>query len=212
MKNVAVPLSPAPAALTVTVGGIEHGKPIAPKFAYCMPDGKGKTSHGGNINPEIRWSGAPEGTKSFAVIVVDKDVPKTFELANKEGKSIPAAFPRRDFYHWVLADIPAHITRIAEGQDSTGIAAGGKKPGKTAYGINGHNDYSNTNGGYDGCCPPWNDERLHHYHFMVCALDVESLNLPGNFGGVEAMAAIKRHLLAQGEIVGTYTNNPNLLK
>ncbi len=203
-------LAADPAELAVSLGGIEHGKPIPVKYAYCMPDDAGKTKNGGNINPRIEWSGAPERTKSFALLVVDPDVPQSFELANKEGKSIPEDFPRRNFYHWVLVDIPAGVTSIAEAADSNGVTKGGKAAGKTAYGINGRNDYPG--GGYDGPCPPWNDERLHHYHFIVYALDVPSLNLSAGFGGKEAEAAMKGHILARGEVVGTYTNNPKLLK
>ncbi|MDE3017285.1 MAG: YbhB/YbcL family Raf kinase inhibitor-like protein [Pseudomonadota bacterium] len=195
-----------PAPLSVTLGGIENGKPINPKFAYCMQDGAGKTRNGGNINPAISWSGAPAGAKSYAVIAVDPDVPANFEPANKEGRTIAADFPRRDFYHWVLVDIPPTITRIDEGQDSKGTAT--KPTGKLAYGVSGHNDYGVSEGGYNGPCPPWNDARLHHYHFRVYALDVPSLNLPAAFGGREAESAMQGHILAQGETVGTYTNNP----
>ena len=194
--------------LSVKLDGIENGQPIDTKFAYCMPDGNGATKNGGNSNPAISWSGAPAGTKSFSLIVVDPDVPASFELANKAGKTIPADFGRRNFYHWVLADIPTATTSIAEGADSKGVAA--KPTGKTAYGVNGQNDYGDGQGGYNGPCPPWNDERLHHYHFVVYALDVSSLGLTGNFGGKQAEDAMTGHILAKGEIVGTYTNNPTV--
>jgi Raf kinase inhibitor-like YbhB/YbcL family protein len=194
--------------LSVTVGGIDNGKPIDTKFAYCMPDGKGATQNGSNINPEIRWSDAPAGTKSFAIIVVDVDVPTSFDLANKPGKTIPSDFTRRNFYHWVLVDIPATTTKLEEGLDSKGVIA--KPVGKTAYGLSGQNDYAAGQGGYDGPCPPWNDERLHHYLFMVYALDVESLGLTGNFTGKQAQDALQGYILAKGEVVGTYTNNPKL--
>ena len=65
-------------------------------------------------------------------------------------------------------------------------------------------------GGYDGPGPPWNDERIHHYHFTVFALDVPSLGLEGRFGGPEARAAMEGHVLAMGEWVGTYALNPSL--
>lgn len=197
--------------LSVKLGGIENGQPIPSKFAYCMPDGKGKTKDGGNINPSISWSAAPSGTKSFAVIVVDKDVPAKFDDMNQEGKTITNDFPRQDFYHWVLVDIPPTLSKIDEGQDSKGMTPGGKEPGKTTYGVNGANDYAlkagmGKGGGYDGNCPPWNDERLHHYYFRVYALDVPSLNLSGSFSGKQAEDAMAGHILAQGEVVGTYTN------
>ena len=65
--------------------------------------------------------------------------------------------------------------------------------------------------GYDGPCPPWNDEAIHHYHFTVYALDVASLNLEEPFGAPEVLAAIEGHVLAQGECIGTYTLNPALI-
>ena len=65
-------------------------------------------------------------------------------------------------------------------------------------------------GGYDGPCPPWNDSILHHYHFRLYALDVDSLGLEGRFGGPEALAAMEGHILDQTEVVGTYTLNPDV--
>ena len=65
-------------------------------------------------------------------------------------------------------------------------------------------------GGYDGPCPPWNDEIIHHYYFTVFALDVSSLELSGSFGGPDVLAAMRGHILAEGRWVGTYTLNPDL--
>ncbi len=204
------------ANLTVKVGGIEHGKAISEKFAYCAPDGKGKSKSAPNINPEISWSGAPAGTKSYAVLVVDTEVPASFNDANQDGKTIAADFPRQNFYHWVLVNVPASVTKIAEGQDSNGTPEGGKPVGKTAYGMNLHNDYAKvfkgSFGGYDGPCPPWNDLRMHKYHFTVYALSVESVNIADGMSGKEAMAALAPHILAQGKITGTYTQNIHLIK
>ncbi len=212
--------APAPAApaavkkLAVIVDGIENGQPIPAKFAYCAPDAKEHTKPGGNINPAISWKGAPKTTKSFAIIVVDRDVPTNFDNAGKEGVTIQADMPRQDFYHWVLVDIPATVTRIAEGQDSKGITENGKPIGKIAYGVSGQNDYAKfyrgTYGGYDGPCPPWNDELLHRYHFIVYALDVATLGFPAAPNGVQAIAAMQGHILAQGEVMGTYTQNPKV--
>jgi Raf kinase inhibitor-like YbhB/YbcL family protein len=210
----ATAFSAEPAVLSVKLDGIEDGKPIAEKFAFCAPDSKSHSKDGGNISPAISWWGAPSETKSFAVIVVDRDVPASFDNANKEGKTIPADAPRQDFYHWVLVDIPGNVTKLAEGVDSPGMTPGGKSPGKREYGIVGQNDYATFSmgkgGGYDGPCPPWNDERLHRYHFMVYALDTESLGLSGNFTGQQAIAAMQGHVLATGGTVGTYTQNPEL--
>lgn len=188
--------------LTVGIMGVGNGQPIPSRYAYCMQDGQGKTKDGGNVNPKISWSAAPDNTKSFALIVVDPDVPAVFDDANKDGKIIPDNFARKNFYHWVLVDIPPGLHEIAEGQDSKDKTD--KTPGPMGFGVDGQNNYGK--GGYDGPCPPWNDERLHHYRFTVYALDVPSLGLSGNFTGEQALAAMKGHILVQGETVGTYTN------
>lgn len=209
---VAAPALAEPVTLTVKTTGFENGQPIPAQYAYCQPDGKGKTKDGGNVNPGISWAGAPEGTKSYALIVVDPDVPADFSVANKEGKTIPQDYPRQNFYHWVLYDIPAAVTAIPEGADSKRVIQGGKPIGETKYGMTGPNDYAaafgGSYGGYDGPCPPWNDERLHHYHFVVYALDVESLGLSKPFPGKDIERMIQGHILAKGETVGTYTDRP----
>ena len=64
--------------------------------------------------------------------------------------------------------------------------------------------------GYDGPCPPWNDQRVHRYVFTVYALDVDSLDVQGKFTGAEALSAIKNHVLGQASLTGTYTLNPAL--
>ena len=65
-------------------------------------------------------------------------------------------------------------------------------------------------GDYDGPCPPRNDSLLHHYHFTVYALDLESLNLAERFDGNDAREALAGHVLAESCFVGTYTLNPDL--
>ena len=65
--------------------------------------------------------------------------------------------------------------------------------------------------GYDGPCPPWNDERVHRYVFTLYALDVARCALAEpRFTGPEVRAAIEGHVLAQASISGTYTLNPAL--
>jgi Raf kinase inhibitor-like YbhB/YbcL family protein len=173
-----------------------------------------------NRNPEVRWSGAPDGTRSFALLCVDPDAPTKPDDVNQEGRTVPASLPRADFSHWVLVDIPANVAGIPAGADSDGVTPRGKPVGPTAYGVRGTNDYTSwfsgdadmdgTYGGYDGPCPPWNDEIPHHYTFTVYALDVETLGLDGEFGRSEALAAIEGHVLASASHTGTYTLNPDL--
>jgi len=202
-------------AIDLKVGGIENGKQIPEKFAYCAPDGNGKTINGGNISPAIHWLNPPAATQSFVIMVVDPDVPASFDDANKPDKEIRAKTPRQDFYHWVAVDIPATSLGLFEGASSRAITPGGKQAGRRPYGIDGMNDYSKvfggTYGGYDGPCPPWNDLRLHHYHFILYALDIPSLGLPHPIKPLQARSAMKDHIIAKGEVVGTYSNNPRWL-
>jgi Raf kinase inhibitor-like YbhB/YbcL family protein len=206
--------------LKVHVEDIQNRGPIPAEYAFCAPSPQGHTTSGANKNPGITWSKGPAGTQSYAIIVVDTDVPSVFDDANKEGKTIKRSLKRRDYYHMVLVDIPASKTSLAKGADSSGITAKGKQPGATPNGVRGINDYTGdmsgdmagNYGGYDGPCPPWNDARLHHYHFIVYAIDAPTLGLSGNFTGQDAQAAIAKHTLAKGQVVGTYTQNPALMK
>jgi Raf kinase inhibitor-like YbhB/YbcL family protein len=205
--------------LEVTIDAWAYGDPIPEEYAFCVPAEQG-CAMGSNVSPAIRWSGAPKDTRSFAIICHDPDVPSKPDNVNKEGMVVSADLPRVDFYHWVLIDIPKHIHELPKGGDSDRIVPGGKPIGPTDRGLRGINNYTDwfasdeqmrgDYGGYDGPCPPWNDELVHHYHFTVYALDVASLGLDGRFGGPEALRAIERHVLAKGTWVGTYTLNPRL--
>jgi len=208
--------------MTVTSSAFNDGDPIPVRFAFCAPRAETHSEMSTNISPELAWSGAPDGTKSFAVLCVDVDVPTIFDNVNSEDSTIPADQPRQDFYHGLLVDVPATLSGLAEGAESEGLVAGGKNPGRVAHGIRGINDYtmfmaSNPDmagdyGGYDGPCPPWNDELLHHYEYRVYALDIETLGLDegGNFRGPDVMAAMEGHVLAMGKLVGTFTQNPDV--
>jgi Raf kinase inhibitor-like YbhB/YbcL family protein len=203
-------------ALTVESDSIKHGERVPDAHSFGVPDGSGKAAaEGGNRSPHLRWSGAPEGTQSFAVIAYDPDVPADASDVNQEGKSLPEDSERADFAHWLLVDIPADVTELPEGAGSTEIVVGGKPTGQTGHGVTGVNSYTDflagdpdmqgTYGGYDGPFPPWNDERLHHYHFVVYALDVPSLGLEGDFKLDDVRDAISGHVLDEGELVATYT-------
>lgn len=207
-------------SLSITLDGFADGETIPGKFAFGVPDAESHIALSDNLNPAISWSGAPAGTKSFAIICHDPDVPSSGEDVNQEGKTVPVDLPRVDFYHWVLVDIPTATTSIAQGAVSNGVTPKGKAPGKTDHGVAGINSYTDwfagdadmggDYGGYDGPCPPWNDSIMHHYHFTVYALDVDTLNLSGSFTGADALDAMKGHVLAQGAHMGTYTLNTAL--
>lgn len=208
------------AKLDVTIDAWSDGDPIPEEFAFCVPADEGHVTPGRNRNPGIRWAGAPSATKSYAIICHDPDVPSKPDNVNREDVSVPADLPRVDFYHWVVVDIPADRAEILAGEDSARVTPGGKRPGATDYGVSGINSFTDwfaadesmkgDYGGYDGPCPPWNDEIVHHYHFTVYALDASSLGLSGSFTGAEALTAMEGHVLASGRWVGTYTLNPAL--
>ena len=198
---------------------ISDNKPIPGEFAFCLPADEGHVCLGANRNPHLAWSQEPAGTKSFVILCHDPDVPSKGDDVNQEGRSVPADLPRVDFFHWVLVDVPAGTKEIAAGSFSTEVTPGGK-PGPEAVGgtRQGVNDYTawfagddSMKGdyyGYDGPCPPWNDELLHHYVFTVYALDVERCPVEGRFDGHDVRKAIDGHVLAQMSLTGLYTLNP----
>ena len=207
-------------SMTVSIDGLKNKGRIAGNLAFCIPAEKGHVQLGPNKSPAIKWAGAPKETKSFAIVALDTKVPSVADNVNKEGVTIPATLARARFFHWVLIDIPATTTGLALGADSNGVTAKGKAPGPTPNGTRGINDYTQwfasdkdmngKYGGYDGPCPPWNDQLVHQYHFNVYALDVPSLGMSGAFTGPQALAQIRKHTLARASIVGTYTLNANL--
>lgn len=208
--------------MQLTSTSLTDAKPIDPQYAFCKPaSGDGHTEDGGNRNPHLAWSDAPEGTRSFAVVIYDPDVPADASKANKPIVTIDRDAERTTFYHWLLVDVPADTSEIPEAAASSGVTEGGKAPGRSQFGVEGTNTFTDflkgtpregTYGGYDGPCPPWNDKRTHHYHVGVYALDTDSLGLDdgGDFRGDDVREAMKGHVLAHAEIVGTYTTNPDV--
>jgi len=184
----------ATGTLDVRASGIHANKPMSARYAHCMPDGRGATKDSQNISPAISWTAGPAGTKSYAMMVVDKDAPGDMSLINQSDKTIAADAARQDFYQWVVVDIPFTTNHLPQNA-------------KDKIGVAGQNNNS-TQSGYDGPCPPWNDARAHHYHFEVFALDVATLNMKAPFSGQQASEAMRPHILAKGEVVGTYTTNP----
>src|SRR5580704_13502521 len=108
---------------------------------------------GGNVSPALAWSGAPTGTKSFALSVYDPDAPT--------GSG---------FWHWVVFNIPASTESLpAEAGDV-------KKKGMPVGSVQGRTDFGTF--GYGGPCPP--PGKAHHYHFRVFALKVPKLDVPND--------------------------------
>lgn len=197
-------------------------QPIPEQFAFGAHDSILHVRLAPNHNPHLKWSGAPAGTRSFALICVDHDAPSSADDVNKEGRTVPASLPRKAFYHWVIVDIPDTVSEIAAGSCSDGIIAGGKKelkgPQGSRQGVNdytswfaGDADMSGTYRGYDGPCPPWNDMRIHRYQFMLYALSAEHCPVEGEFTAPQVLTAIRRLTLVEAQLAGTYSINPNSL-
>jgi Raf kinase inhibitor-like YbhB/YbcL family protein len=205
--------------MKLTSTSFADGGVIPAEYAFCAPDPKTHATLSKNRNPQLAWSDAPAGTRSFALICHDTDVPSRGDDVNQEGRTVPASLARVDFFHWVLVDLPAKVGAIDAGQFASSVTARGK-PGPQApldarQGINDYTGWFASDGemagdyyGYDGPCPPWNDEIAHRYVFTVYALDTPRLAIEGRFTGTDVRKAIERHVLAQASITGRYTLNP----
>jgi Raf kinase inhibitor-like YbhB/YbcL family protein len=93
--------------------------------------------------------------------------------------------PSGTFTHWLLYDVPISRHRLDEG---------------ASIGKAGVNDFGNA--GFGGPCPPRKDQ-AHHYHFHIYALDTDSLG-PSGLSKDDAKKAMSGHVLAEGELTGTY--------
>ncbi|GAB0116736.1 YbhB/YbcL family Raf kinase inhibitor-like protein [Acidisoma sp. 7E03] len=202
--------------LRVTIAGLDRHGRLPDAAAFCPPAG----AAGLDVSPGITWSAGPRGTRSYALLMTDRDVPRALDQINKPGIVIPADAPRIKVYHWVLDDIPPAVTALAPGEDSQQLTSHGKAVGQTDHGRRGANVYSaflatnpalsGTYGGYDGPCPPVNDEQPHRYTVQIFALDIASLGLQGAFDGDALRGAMRGHILAEGAATATYALNPQL--
>lgn len=134
------------------------------------------TCQGRDESPPLAWSGAPEGTISFVLILDDPDAPD------------PAA-PKRTWVHWVLYSIPATASGLTEATVSARLPAGTRE---------GLNDWNRT--GYGGPCPPVG---RHRYVHKLYALDVDLGDL-GSPRKADVEKAMDGHVLAKTELIGTY--------
>jgi Raf kinase inhibitor-like YbhB/YbcL family protein len=209
-------------SMTIESSSLADGRPIPEVHAVATPTPEGRAEMAGaDRSPHLRWSGEPEGTRSFAISVVDPDVPADRGRMGVEGLPLGNDEPRVDFAHWLVADIPAGVHEVPEGAGGDGFVAHGRAPGRPDFGgVEGQNGYrglfegnpdlEGTYGGWNGPFPPWNDEIVHRYETTVHALDVETLGLGPGFTLEEFRDAIEGHVLDSATIVPTYTLNPSL--
>lgn len=134
------------------------------------------TCEGDDISPPLEWAEAPGATKSFALIVDDPDAPD------------PNA-PRMTWVHWVLYNVPASTSALPEAVKSAALPPGTRQ---------GLNDFKRA--GYGGPCPPIG---RHRYFHKLYALDITLPDL-GAATKAQVEQAMKGHVLATAELIGTY--------
>ncbi len=133
---------------------------------------KSYTGEGDDVSPPLSWSHVPGGTRSFALICHDPDAPLV----------TPGSY---GFVHWVLYNIPASVTQLAEGEKNF-------TKGVNSYGRN----------GYGGPMPP-EGHGIHHYIFWILALDVES-DFETGLSMEQLLKEIEPNVIGMNRLVGTY--------
>ena len=160
-------------SFTVTSTDVADGQPFGPdqmSGAFGVPGGK-------DISPQLSWSGAPEGTKSYAVTVYDPDAPT--------GSG---------FWHWAVADIPASVTELpSDAGDDTG-----KLLPEGAITV--RNDGGAAR--FIGAAPPAGHGR-HRYFIVVHALDVEKLGVDGSASPAYVGFNIFSHVIGRAVLTAT---------
>ncbi|MGH2669401.1 MAG: YbhB/YbcL family Raf kinase inhibitor-like protein [bacterium] len=205
--------------MKLTSDSFRHGGAIPGHCAFAVMDPKSHVRLSDNRNPQLSWSEVPPGTRSFVLLCIDSDAPTVGDNVNKEGRTVSRSLPRAEFMHWAMVDIPANVSRIEEGACSEGVTPHGKQDPKGPQGSRqGVNDYTGwfaadkamagTYLGYDGPCPPWNDELAHHYRFELHGLDLPRCPVQGWFTVADVRKAIDGHSLAKAALSGLYTLNP----
>ena len=165
---------PPSETFTVTSTDFTDGAPLAAAHASGMFGVPG----GQDVSPQLSWSGAPEGTKSFAVTCFDPEAPT--------GSG---------FWHWTVFDIPADVTSLDTG---VGTADGSLLPSGA---VQARTDANVP--GYVGAGPP-PGHGPHRYVFVVHALDVEHTGATADSMPAYVGFTMFGHTLARATITGTF--------
>ena len=158
---------------TVTSTTVADGAP----WPAAQHSGISGVPGGKDISPQLSWSGAPEGTRSYAVTVYDPDAPT--------GSG---------FWHWAVADIPSSVTGLPEG---AGDEAGSGLP-QGAFQL--PNDAGAAR--FIGAAPPAG-HGTHRYFVVVHALDVESIGVPAGATPAVLGFTMASHILGRAVLLAT---------
>ena len=144
---------------------------------HILSEAYGFGCAGGNASPQLSWSGAPDGTKSFAVTCFDPDAPT--------GSG---------FWHWVVVNIPPDIASLEVGAGSPGgnLPAGALQV-RTDFGAP----------GYGGPCPPEGDHP-HRYLFTVFAVSMEELPVTADTAAAVVGFNLNFNTLDKASLMGLY--------
>jgi len=151
----------------------------SPAITANQPIPKDYTADGRNVSPPLEWTNVPASTKELAVICEDPDA----------GNPPP-------FVHWVIYKIPATAKGLPE---NIPFEPGAPMPASVAGAIQGVSGFRRPI--YRGPAPP--PAKVHHYHFVVYALDAD-LGLKPGLSRVDLLTAIQDHIVGRGERVATY--------
>lgn len=149
-------------------------------FAGNAPIPLKYSQDGQNVSPALSWKGVPANASELVLVCEDPDAP----------------FPS-PFVHWIMYHIPPQTPELPENLPQT------QTPGKPAGATQAKN--SAKTWGYTGPKPP-KGHGVHHYHFQIFAVDAP-LNVDDSPDVDDLLKAMSGHVLAQGELVGTYERN-----
>ena len=169
----AAAMASEPTAFRLTSGSFAPGGTLADAQVF-----NSFGCSGGNVSPALAWSGVPEGTRSFALMVHDPDAPT--------GSG---------WWHWVVYDIPADVRSLPAG---AGAIDGRQLP---AGAVHGRTDFGFA--GYGGACPPQGDAP-HRYNFRLFALNVERLEVPADATAALIGFMVNAASLGVAEVQATY--------
>ncbi len=137
------------------------------------------------VSPPLSWEGMPKGAKSLALAMTDPDVPAAFN------------FPR-NFFHWLIYDIPTSVNSLKEGASPKGQLPTGAKELNSdfvTFGIPGFGK---------GYGPPWPPDAEHRYVFTLYALKAANLGISDNADHAEFCKAVLPQTIVTATLVGLY--------